>query len=224
MATQLDIRRHQELFDAERFESNVHIIGAGATGSWLALMLAKMGIDGKQIHVWDFDVIEEHNVPNQSYALSSVGVKKVNQLAADIFDQVGTEIHAHDGEFSNQRLNGYVFMMIDTMSGRKAIWEQAVKMKTAIKLYTEPRMGLDMGRIYNVTPTDLTHARQYEDTFYSDEEAEVSACGASQTVITTAMSVASYCARQLINHHAGEELDNEILLDLKYNNLIANRW
>lgn len=224
MATQLDIRRHQELFDAERFTDKVHIIGAGATGSWLALMLAKMGIDGSQINVWDFDVIEEHNVPNQLYGIESVGVKKVVQLGIDIQAQTGTLINAKDGEFSNQRLNGYVFMMIDTMAGRKAIWEQAVKMKTAIKLYTEPRMGLDMGRIYNVEPTELAHIKQYETTFYSDEEAEVSACGTSQTVITTAMSVASYCARQLINHHAGEELDNEILLDLKYNNLIATKW
>ena len=60
---ELDISRHKELFNPYYFNTPVTIIGAGATGSWLALMLAKLGI--QDITVYDFDVVEEHNVPNQ---------------------------------------------------------------------------------------------------------------------------------------------------------------
>lgn len=224
----LDLRRHAELFDADKFaDTPIHVIGAGATGSWLVMQLAKLGITN--IHVWDFDVVEEHNIPNQLYGIKDVGRSKVEALRDRILFDTALHINIYDKPYEGERLSGYVFMMIDTMSGRKELWEKAIKMKSAIRHYIEPRMGLDMARIYNVTPTNTTHIKRYEDSFYSDEEAEVSACGTSMTVISTAQVVASYCTRQLINHieasTTGElSLDNEILLDVKYNNLIPIRW
>ncbi|TCX53795.1 ThiF family adenylyltransferase [Dehalobacter sp. 14DCB1] len=218
----LDIRRHMELFDPYYFEHPVTIIGAGATGSWLALALAKLGIE--DITVYDFDVVEEHNVPNQAYGIGDITYPKVISLYKEIANSTGISIKARNETFTDQRLSGIVFLMVDSMAARKQIWEDAIKMKTQIALLVEPRMGLDMGRIYNVEPTNLTHIKKYEETYYTDDEAEVSACGASMTVITTAMSVAAYCARQLINFHNKVELDNEILIDLKYNNIITGRW
>ena len=222
----LDTRRHMELFDADSFTTPIHIIGAGATGSWLALMLAKLGIKGDLIHAYDFDHVEEHNVPNQLYSLGDAKVKrdKVEALYDILAEQTGTRIKISPLEFKDGRLSGYVFIMTDTMKSRKQIWERSIKMKQSVKLLIEPRMGLDLGRIYNVLPTDTEHIRQYEDTFYTDEEAETSACGTSQSVITTSTAVASMCVRQLINHHAEVELDNEIIVDFKYNNLITSRW
>ena len=218
----LDLRRHMELFDAEKFETPVVVLGAGATSSWLISMLARLGIT--DITVWDFDVVAEHNVPNQAFGIHQIGMYKVDALKENILRDTGLEIKTVNDKFTNQRLNGYVFCMIDTMSGRKEIWENSAKMKSAIKLYIEPRMGLEMGRIYNVEPMNIEHIKQYEDTFYSDDEAEVSSCGSSMTVVTTATGVASWCARQLINSHNNVELDNEILIDFKYNNLITTRW
>lgn len=222
--TNLDVRRHMELFDPHSFNTKINVIGAGATGSWLAFMLAKLGIRGDLINVWDFDTVEEHNIPNQLYGMPYIGDKKVQALGTKIFSDLCQNIVEHDKKFTSGRLSGYVFMMIDTMEGRKSIWEKSIKGKRAVELLVEPRMGLDLGRIYNVNPLDITHQEKYESTLYSDEEAEVSACGTSQSVITTAMGVASWCVRQLIEHHAGNELDNEILIDFKYNNLITERW
>lgn len=221
----LDTRRHMELFDPESFNTPIHVIGAGATGSWLVLQLAKLGIKGELINVWDFDTVESHNVPNQAYLHVQVGKPKVEALEHVVQGMAGTlGAKYHNRKYERQRLAGYVFLMVDSMAERKRIWEQAVKMKQSVKLLIEPRMGLDVGRVYNVEPTNLTHIREYENTFYSDEEAEVSACGTSQTVITTALNIASSCARQLINHVNDIELDNEILYDFVYNNLITAKW
>jgi molybdopterin/thiamine biosynthesis adenylyltransferase len=220
----LDTRRHMELFDPDTFTDNIHIIGAGATGSWLTLALAKLGIKGEYINVYDFDTIEEHNIPNQAFSLQQIGEMKVEALRNEVAVNVGTEIKMHTKKFVEGRLSGYVFMMVDSMKARKEIWERSIKQKSAVKLLIEPRMGLDMSRIYNVNPIDMSHITNYEDTFYTDEEAETSACGTSQTVITTAMSVASHCVRQLINNHKGDELDNEILADYAFNNLVVTRW
>ena len=70
----IDVSRHRELFNPENFNTPIHIIGVGATGSWLALGLAKLGLSN--ITVWDFDSIEEHNIANQAYNVGSVGQKK----------------------------------------------------------------------------------------------------------------------------------------------------
>lgn len=222
MSHNLNISRHMELFDPDKFEYPVTIIGAGATGSWLALALAKLGIT--DITVYDFDIIEEHNVPNQAYSISNVGDFKIEALYENIKYETGTSIKVKNEKFTNQRLSGVVFLMVDSMSARKEIWENSIKLKPAVKLLVEPRMGLDVGRIYNVDPMDMNQIKKYEDTYYGDDVAEVSACGASMTVITSALGITSWCGRQLINWHNKEELDNEILIDFKYNNLITTRW
>lgn len=222
MNTNLDVRRHMELFDPYTFNTPVTIIGAGATGSWLALCLAKLGIT--DITVWDFDTVEEHNIPNQAFGLEDIGDTKVGALHDMLKRDVGVEIKIKREAFTDQRLSGIVFLMVDSMKARKDIWEASIKMKSAVKLLVEPRMGLSEGRVYNVNPMDLNHIKRYEDCWYSDDEAEVSACGTSQTVITTAMSVASMCARSLINFSNNIELDNEVLIDFMYNQIFPTRW
>lgn len=228
MTNQLDTIRHIELFDPHFFNTPVTVIGAGATGSWLVLSLARLGIT--DITVWDFDVVESHNIPNQAFNLKSfdgdghVGVPKVKALWDMVFLATGTQINIKNEKYTNQRLTGIVFLMVDSMSERKRIWEESIKMKPSVKLLIEPRMGLDVGRVYNVVPTDLNHIREYEKTYYSDDDAEVSACGASVSVISSSLGVASWCTRQLINFHNDVELDNEILIDFMYNNIITERW
>lgn len=222
--------RHLELFDPNTFNQPINIIGAGATGSWLALFLAKLGINGDLIKVYDFDTIEAHNVANQLYGYGDIGRPKVEALEEYITNETGTKIRAINEKYENQPLAGYVFLMVDSMAERKRIWEQSIKYKPSVKLLVEPRMGINLGRIYNVVPIMNNHVKEYEQTFYDDSEAEVSACGASMTVITTAVTISSFCARQLINFHAGEEgyeyeeVDNEIIIDLKYNGIHTNSW
>jgi hypothetical protein len=174
--------------------------------------------------VWDFDTVEAHNVPNQAFGLGDVGKTKVEALDFLIHEQTGAMIKPRNERFDRQRLNGIVFMMIDTMEGRKKIWEQAIRLKPSVTHLIEPRMGLEVGRVYNVNPLDMNHIKRYEETFYGDDTAEVSACGTSMTVITSAMMIASMCVKQLLNLHNGIELDNEILVDMTYNNFVNTRW
>jgi len=227
----LDTSRHKELFNPENFKLPITIIGAGATGSWLTLMLAKLGIT--DITVWDFDIVEEHNIANQAYRTTNFSSNEETDIKRDKVKALGEIVYETIGDFiikeipkkfTNQRLHGIVFLMVDSMAERKRIWENSIKLKPAVQLLIEPRMGLDLGRIYNVNPCDPKHIKEYENTYYTDDETELSACGNSKTVITTATTIAAWCARQLINFHAKEELDNEILIDVKYNNIISGKW
>lgn len=218
----LDISRHKELFNPENFDIPINIIGVGATGSWLALSLAKLGIT--DIAVWDYDKIEEHNIANQAFLPHQIGQFKVDALADLILQATGSTIYKVNDKVVHQRMSGIVFLMVDSMEGRKQIWQNCIKLKSAVKHLIEPRMGLDMGRIYNIDPVNMRHIEEYENTYYTDEEAELSACGNSMSVISSAMAVTSWCTRQLINYVNGEDMDNEILIDFKYNNIISTRW
>lgn len=220
----LDVTRHSELFVPHEFKTPIHIIGVGATGSWLVMQLAKLGIKGEYINVWDFDKVEAHNVSNQLFGIHDVGKEKAIALADHVSNQTGTEIKVHNKMYTNEPLAGIVFLMVDSMKERRRIFQENIKLKPAVKHLIEPRMGLDVGRVYNVNPLNMAQVRAYEATYYEDDVAEESACGTSMTVITSAMSIASWCVRQLINHNDGTELDNEILLDFKYNNIITNQW
>lgn len=223
--TAVNVMRHYELFNPYEFEYPVHVIGAGASGSWLVLQLAKLGITN--ITVWDFDTVEEHNIANQAFNIDQIGEYKAYAIEGLVRRATDTSIKAKPNKVdASTRLSGVVFCMIDSMSGRKEIWDNCIKYKPSIAAYFEPRMGLHMGRIYNVNPMNPAHITKYEETLYGDEETEVSACGASMSVITSAMTLAAWTTRQLINFVEDKDdlLDNEILIDMKYNNIITNRW
>lgn len=56
-----DFSKQTELIKVHEFNEKINVIGCGAGGSWLTFFLLKMGFNN--IHVYDYDVIEEHNLP-----------------------------------------------------------------------------------------------------------------------------------------------------------------
>jgi len=219
----IDYIRQLEVFDPATHKTPVHIIGAGATGSWVALMLSKLGVNN--ITVWDFDKVEAHNIPNQAFKLEDIGklkVDAVNEIGeefANIFIKpMGVKV---DG---SQRLEGIVFLLTDTMKSRKEIFEKAIRYNSKVKLLIETRMGLDGGRVYTINPIMPKEVKAYEETMYSDEESAVSACGASQSVVATAVQIASYAVWQFLAWHNKVELENEILISSMYPAVMTRRF
>jgi hypothetical protein len=227
----MDFSRQMELFDPEKFNTPIHVIGCGATGSWVTLQLAKLGV--QNITVWDFDKVEEHNLPNQAFrlkynidkddfALTDIGQNKVNALSSVIYSFTGVCIKTKNAKVDgSQRLAGIVFMLTDTMKSRKEIYEKAIKLNPGVKLLIETRMGLDGGSVYFVNPTDWKQLKKYEETFYSDEESAVSACGTSQSIVATANWIASMATWGVINYHNDVPLPFEVLLDCQNFNMMA---
>lgn len=77
--------RSYDLIPDEALTCQVHVIGAGAIGSFTVLNLVKMGIS--DIHVWDHDVVSPENIGTQLYGRahlvdgSDTRVIKVEALA-----------------------------------------------------------------------------------------------------------------------------------------------
>ena len=215
----IDPLRHVTVFPPSAFgDKRVDIIGCGATGSRIILSLAKLGVTN--IHAWDFDSVEEHNIANQDYGLAELGMQKTDAIAQVVKRDTGLTISTHaervDG---SQELGEVVFLLTDTMASRKTIWEQGLRYRFQTSLVIETRMGADNGRVYAVNPKRRDHVVLYEETLYSDEEAEVSACGAAVSVGPTADVIAGLAVWQMIRWFAVERgekdvLENELIFSL----------
>lgn len=207
----IDPVRHLAVFSPEVFgEKRVDVIGCGATGSRIVLSLAKLGV--KNIHVHDFDIIEGHNIANQIYGIEDIGKLKVDALDEIIKRDVGMSITTHAEEVDgSQQLGSIIYLLPDTMRARKVIWE-GLKYKPGTELLIETRMGVDVGRVYTINPNSPIHIKAWEDTLHGDDEVEVSACGSSITVGSTAEIISGYAVWQMIRQF-GVRTDDEPLFD-----------
>lgn len=210
------IRRPMEFDLAAFMEQEIHIIGAGALGSWAAMHFASLGC--RKLHIWDFDRVEAHNVCNQAYGISDVGRLKADSLAAHILESYGVEAYPHLEKFTGkQALSGIVIVLTDTMSSRRAVFE-SVRGRDTVHALLEARLGTDEGRVYSIDPRNDTECRAYEGTLYDDKEtSEASACGAVTTVGPSAHFLSSLTVGQVVRRFESEnaraeECDNELLV------------
>lgn len=216
----IDSTRHNSVFSPDNFEDlDIHIIGAGATGSKVTMELAKLGL--KNLHIWDFDEVESHNIANQAFGNQHIGMPKVEALKDIIKEYTGTEIHAHNHRVTGEEdLEGIVFLLTDTMSSRKEIWDNAIKYKFNVKLMVETRMGVDNGRVYTINPTNPKDIKMWESTLVDDDKVEVSACGSSISVGATASILSGYAIWQFmrwadINNGGDDIQETEIIFSLR---------
>jgi len=155
-------------------DTPLHIIGLGAVGSYACMQAAKLGY--RNITGWDFDKVENHNLPNQYFGPEDVGELKVEAIRRKVLSATGIEITAVPERFEGDDIEGALLMYVDSMKARKQIWERSAKGRSEVKLVVEARMGISDGRFYVLDPTNEAQCRRYEDTLYSDERAEESAC------------------------------------------------
>ena len=66
--------RQLDIVDVEKLSIPIHIIGNGGIGSWVSLLLCKMGCSN--IHLYDEDTVEEHNIASQFFKLEDLGKEK----------------------------------------------------------------------------------------------------------------------------------------------------
>lgn len=215
-----DYRKQSELINTAEFDIPIHVIGAGALGSWLAFFLLKMGFNN--VNVYDFDKVEEHNLPNQMFREEDIGKYKVLALQGiynDFFDD-GSNFRLFSNikkitEGEAKKLDGIVFCCVDSMRARKYIYESCYKNGNAL-LLIEGRIGLFGAYIYTLydkpedSNEDCNEEKEYEATLYDDEEAEVSACGISQTALPSAVNCASLMLMSMISWYRGNTVKQEL--------------
>ena len=227
----IDTLRHQDHFNPENFEYPVHIVGCGATGSKIALSLAKLGIKPELLYFYDNDVVEEHNIANQAFIDADIGTPKIDALQRAIEAAVeGSDYNA--GEWNqfyekpvdaNTNLFGIVFLLTDTMASRKEIVD-GLKNKLTVDLIIETRMGADSLRIYTFEPKNQEHIRCWEAQWYPDEDAETSACGALPSVGPTSDIISGMAVWQMIRWFNQQPVENEIIMSVAPTTIVVNNF
>ena len=183
--------RNKDLINQKNL-NELTIIGAGGVGSALILSAALMGF--KKIHVWDFDVLEEHNLSTTIYPESYLGQSKT-QAAKDIVEYFGckTEIIEH-GKFGlMDSLTPCTMMAPDNMEIRKIIYMNWIRTSKR-KVLIDGRMG--------ALSMDIHTIDAYNDNYLSNwkpsREIPDEPCTAKHTIFT-ANIIAGIMLSQLFN-------------------------
>ena len=205
-----DYWRQLDIVSADELDFPITLAGAGGIGSPLALALAKMGC--RRLAIYDPDVVEAHNLPNQLYRLNDVGRPKVEALAELLREFAPLELEARQEQLAGQALRGVVLSAVDSMASRQAIWHGSVRWKPAVPLYVDARMGAELCRVLTINPTDPDDVAAYEASLCGDEEAAEDVCTA-QAIIYNTFGVTALAANQVKRYARGEALERDLFFD-----------
>ncbi len=203
----------------------VHLIGCGAVGSAAALALAKMGV--QNVTLYDFDIIEEHNISNQMFSISDVGKLKTEALQNLVLDNTGIKYDIVSERIKRGRkFNGIVMVLTDSMTSRKDIYRTQKNNYQCVGIL-ETRQGIWDSRVYYVNPNEPSHAKPYSESLGDVKKIDAmpeitSACGSRDdiyptSVFTTAMLMIKFIRLIDVLEGKEDEIINESIFAFKHN-------
>jgi hypothetical protein len=206
----MDFWRQTDLVHPDQLGFSVTLIGAGGIGSPVALAVAKMGC--RRLTLYDPDLIQPHNLPNQVYRLGDIGRPKVEALAELLGEFASPAVQAIQAAVAGQHLDGVVVSAVDSMASRERIWRDSIRYRGSVPLYIDARMGAEVCRVLTVRPCDPDDVRRYEATLFTDDLAAEAPCTA-QAIIYTTFGVAALVANQIKRFARDEPLARDIVFD-----------
>jgi len=180
--------RQSDIFDPVNQKLKIKIMGAGSLGSFIALNLAKLGF--KDIEVFDYDIVEEPNIPNQFYRLQDIGKPKLEALKEIIKDFSGIEIKTTEGKVTTDTsldigLDTIFILTFDTLENRKILYKLVKDYKCFV---LDVRAGGEEYNIRFVDTFDKQHMIDWEKSL--NITPTKLPCGA-RSIIYTNLSIAS---------------------------------
>lgn len=221
--------RQVEIADPKKLINPVFILGLGSIGSASAIALAKMGTP-QGLTFLDFDLFEEHNIPNQlclekahkgqlkvsAMAELCRSMGHVGQIKELPLKLLGEDLVDLQGEVKGKvknYLNGIVLSLPDSMVARKDLWS-CCKYNPKVKGLIDVRVA---GRgqyivIYSTGVMSSQDIKRYESTLYNDDQASQDPCGARGVIFTTLIAggLVASLVRQL---HLEMPIPTKITLD-----------
>lgn len=187
----------------------VFIVWAGSVGSMVCYTLAQMWFTN--IAVCDFDEVEDHNIAQQFYKEADCGVQKVVALQENIKAFTWTDIFVHDGAYDPAMTEGYdiVILAVDSMEVRKQVVETA----EPTIWFVDARMAGEYFEIYTFH-NDWVGTDLWEDTWYSDDEADHEKCTAKGIAYNTHI-IAGIVAKNTTSLFEDNLVPFKVAFDLK---------
>jgi hypothetical protein len=209
--------RQLDIVPPEKLTFQITVIGAGAIGSATVVCIAKMGCSN--ITIWDDDILNEHNIPNQLCKPALIGRPKVEALKQLVFELAEIEIKIDCRKYAGQNLESVVIVATDNMSARQTVFKR-VKGSHRVPLLIDARMGAEFARIYTIRPISVEDGEFYTENLYPNTEAERLPCSA-RSIIYCPTIIAGLIALQIKLFATNQPTKREILFNLPSLHLIA---
>lgn len=207
--------------------SDVHIVGVGCGGSYLAMHIAKCDPPVAQtLHLWDGDTVEPKNVRPQMYLPEHIGLSKVDALARQVQRWGGPSVVCHEEYITQSRpLSGVVILALDTMSARMNIWHECIERNSTVELVIELRLETTNALVHVLSPKVERHRKKWQHFWYPDEEVTVrGSCGTATSRGPIADLTACVCVWQLIAALSNEPFHNQIRISTLPLNMQTYSW
>lgn len=199
--------RHNEVFNSSENNDQITLIGAGAIGSRIWSALVELGLTN--LIAIDFDHVEPHNLANQIYGVKDVNKAKITALRDWTVHKIG---YVPDGMgFIEDRValntdwwepTSTVILAVDTVHAREEIVHEIVDNQPNVYHIFDVRMASTHGNVVYLNPKNPIDVKNYIDNLPNEEHAEVSSCGTSLSVGTTASLIANMCVWQLMHQRS----------------------
>ncbi len=175
-----------------------HVVGVGAVGSYVTLLLAKLGM--ADLHIYDLDRVMPENVGNQLYGPADIDIHKVHALTAHVEALTGIRPNPHPQRVEMQRFEGIVILAVDSMIDRRNIFQRCIRGRSAVRWMLDVRLGFlrgatgtETGLLFALRPIDQAECEEYERSLYEDSTAlplDCRAAGISYASVLAAGKVA----------------------------------
>lgn len=209
----IDFTRQRDWFDPSTAKVNLSVIGGGGVGSLFSVMAGKLGIN--KITLYDHDLVEAHNIPNQFFSLDGIGLTKVDSLASSIENFTVSEVEPRREKVDEStRLSGLVVSGVDSMSARADIAKAVHASRFTVQRYWDARIGGEKLIIFSVDPKNPSEWAAYEKSLYSDDDAASDPC-TRRSVIDVMGHVGAHLLTSVRRSIAKEEVPGFLLFNIE---------
>lgn len=207
--------RQQDLVDAKIFKRPVTIVGVGGIGSFLTLTLGKMGFN--DITVFDDDLVEEHNLPNQFYREVDVVARayKTDSLKSIVKDFTGINVKSSNRKWlSTFNSKGILISAVDNMDTREAMFNYAIEKQKNVPFFIDGRMGRLQAEVYTVKTDKKSDIVTYKKRLWRADQVAPIRC-TEKAIIYNVLFIASMICSQLKLALEGKIYKPAIIADLE---------
>jgi len=183
----LDFSRQHLLINDEIIkEPIIHIFGIGSVGSILTYTMSKVGF--KKFVVYDYDKVEQANIPTQIYGISDEGKLKTEALKEFILKQTGIIIETRNKRIINGnnlfiQPQDVIISCFDNMGGRRLLFNKA---KENGNLFIDTRIGKFFIEYFFIDTTDKVEREKYKKLLFNENEVVDLKCGEKACFLSNA--------------------------------------
>ena len=202
----MDLNKSLEYFNPDDFPQPVNIIGCGAVGSQLAVLLARLGV--KDFVLWDTDTVSTHNIANQNFTFYDVGKPKtdcVSRTILSINPEASVQIRNEFWTAETYPTGGCIITCVDSIAARKEICKSLTWHAKYIPVF-DFRMGLTSGQFLAIL---YDYDWWMSVSNFTDEEADMytpkSACNFELSVAYSIWALLGYGVSTMVKYFTSKD-------------------